>query len=180
MEDQIKLFAARSRKKLIHFCQMYLIFMLFAIGIIYLLSNGNVGKYKDYYIALTSIAGIFVVLILIISLVANIGLKKQMKKFSREETSRINREAAKGPKLEHVLITQDVIAYALGIRTVLIPVHDIIWIKRRHVVRANVVHAKGMFFPMASSERYIDIRTRDNKVHHIANDVKKRDRDWTY
>lgn len=172
MEDQIKLFAARSRKKLIHFCQMYLFFMLFCIGIIYLLSNGDVGKHKDYYIALGSITGIFVVLILIISLVANIGLKRQMRKFSREEISRINREAAKGPKLENVLITQDVIAYAMGIRTVLIPVKDIIWIKRRHVVRANVVHTTGMFFPMAYSERFIDIRTRDNKVHHIANDVK--------
>lgn len=172
MEDQIKLFAARSRKKLIHFCQMCLIFMLFCIGIIYLLSNGDVGKHKDYYIALGSVAGIFVVLMLMISFVADIGLKKQMKKFSREEISRINREAAKGPKLEHVLITQDVIAYAMGLRTVLIPVHDIIWIKRRHVVRANVVHTTGMFFPMLSSERYIDIRTRDNKVHHIANDVK--------
>lgn len=172
MEDQIKLFAARSRRKLVHFCQMYLIFILFGIAMIYLLSNGNVEKYKDYYIALGSMAGIFAVLLIMIHLLARRGLRKQLKKFSSEEISRINREAAKGPQLEHVLITQDVIAYAMGIRTVLIPVRDIIWIKRRHVVRANVVHAKGMFFPMASSERYIDIRTRDNKVHHISNDVK--------
>lgn len=173
MEDQIKLFAARSRRKLIHFCQMYLIFILFGIVFIYLLSDGNIGKYKDYYIALGSIAGIFAVMIIIIYLLAGRGLNKQMKKFSSEEISRINREAAKAPKLEHVLITQDVIAYAMGIRTVLIPVHDIVWIKRRRVVRANTIHAKGMFFPMASSERYIDIRTRDNKVHHISNDVKE-------
>lgn len=172
MEDQIKLFAARSRRKLIHFCQMYLIFILFGIVFIYLLSNGNVEKYQDYYVALGSIAAIFAVLILFIYLLSKISLTKQMKKFSSEEISRINREAAKGPKLEHVLITQDVIAYAAGIRTVLIPVHDIIWIKRRRVIRAHMIHATGMFFPMASSERYIDIRTRDNQVHHIANDVK--------
>lgn len=172
MENQIKLFAARSRRKLVHFCQMYLIFMLFGIVFIYLLSNGNVGKYKDYYIALGSIAGIFAVMLSIIYLFASKGLNKQMKKFSSEEISRINREAEKGPKLEHVLITQDVIAYAIGIRTVLIPVRDIIWIKRRRVIRTNMVRSKGMFFPMASSERYIDIRTRDNKVHHISNDVK--------
>lgn len=172
MENQIKLFAARSRRKLVHFCQMYLIFILFGLVFIYLLSDGNVDKYKEYYIALGSIAGIFAVMLIIIYLLANRGLSKQMKKFSNEEISRINREAAKGPKLEHVLITQDVIAYAMGIRTVLIPVHDIIWIKRRRVIRANTIHSGGMFFPMASSERYIDIRTRDNKVHHIPNNVK--------
>ena len=172
MENQIKLFAARSRRKLVHFCQMYLIFILFGLVFIYLLSDGNVDKYKEYYIALGSIAGIFAVMLIIIYLLANRGLSKQMKKFSNEEISRINREAAKGPKLEHVLITQDVIAYAMGIRTVLIPVHVIIWIKRRRVIRANTIHSGGLFFPMASSERYIDIRTRDNKVHHIPNNVK--------
>lgn len=171
MEDQIKLFAARSRRKLIHFCQMYLIFIFFGIAIIYLLSNGNVEKYRDYYIALGSIAGIFAVLMIMIYFLSRRGLQKQLKMFSSEEISRINREAAKGPRLEHVLITQDVIAYAMGIRTVLIPVRDIIWIKRRRVVRANMIHAKGMLFPMASSERYIDIRTRDNKEYHISNNV---------
>lgn len=172
MKDQIQLFAARSRRKLTHFCQMYVIFILFGLAIIYLLSDGKVEKYKEYYMALGAIAGIFALAIVLIRLAAGRWLAKQMKQFSNEEISRINREAAKGPQLEHVLITQDVIAYAMGIRTVLIPVHDIIWIKRRRVVHADMIHAGGMFFPMASSERYIDIRTRDNKVHHIPNDVK--------
>lgn len=173
MKDEIKLFAARSRRKLVHFCQMYLIFILFGIAMIYLLSEGEIEKYKDYYIALGGIADIFIVAIIVITLLAERELKKQRKKFSSEEIRRINREAAKGPKLEHVLITQDVIAYAVGIRTVLIPVRDIIWIKRRKVLRAKMMHATGMFFPMASSGRFIDIRTRDNKVHHIPNDLKE-------
>lgn len=173
MKDEIQLFAERSRRKLVHFCQMYLIFILFGIVIICLLSNGKIEQYQDYYIALGSIAGIFVVAIIVISFLAERGLKKQRKKFSSEEIRRINREASKGPKLEQLLITQDVIAYAAGLRIVLIPVRDIIWIKRRRVIRAKMMHGAGMFFPMASSERFIDIRTRDNKVHHIANDVKE-------
>ncbi len=173
MEDQIKLFAARSKRKLFHFCQIYFIFILFCLVFSFLLSNGNVEKYKDHFISLAALPCILAIMLLLLSLLASMRLKRQLKMFSSEEIRRINREAAKGPKLEHILITQDVIAYARGMQTILIPVHDIIWIKRGRVVRANMIHTPGMIFPMASCERYIDIRTRDNKVHRIPNDVKE-------
>lgn len=69
--------------------------------------------YKDYYMALGLITGIFVVAIIVIFFLVERGLKKQRVKFSNEKIRRINREAAKDPKVGHVLITQDVIAYAL-------------------------------------------------------------------
>lgn len=117
--------------------------------------------------------GILFLSLLVIYLGSVKTLVKEKQKFSHEELYRINREAAKAPTLEHMLITQDVIGYHIGIRTVFIPVRDIIWVKRRQSVHTHVYHSGGVFMPMGWSDQYIDILTRDGQEHHIASDVKE-------
>lgn len=172
MEDQITLFAARARRKMKNICQLYVIFMVFAIVFMYLLSGGSLEEYRRYYLGFGVLTGI-TFLFLVVTYFSSIKtLEKEKEKFSNEELGRINREVAKGPKLEHILITQDVIGYHIGIRIILIPVRDIVWIKKSSVVHMRIHHAGGGFLPAGKKESLIDIRTRDGMIHHISNDLR--------
>lgn len=55
-------FCSTVKKKTYAFLSDVFDFYFFGIVFIYLLSNGNVGKYKNFYMALGGIAGIFAVM----------------------------------------------------------------------------------------------------------------------
>ena len=175
VKDQIDLFAERGKRKLRYFCILYFVFIFFGVLIIYALSGGRAEEYKDSYIAMATLLGIFLFLMLILNLVAAWRLRKEKQKFTREELNRINREAAKGPKWEHILVTHDVVAYHLGINVFLIPVKDIVWIREWWATNTN----RAASISRVNTGKYISIRTRDGKPYHIPNYVKDYDV-WDY
>lgn len=169
-EDQIVLFAERGRRKAKIGCRVYVIFIAFAFTFMYLLSGGNLEEYRTFFLGF----GILTAVTLLFSFIAYLGcshnLKKEKEQFSNEELMRINREAAKGPRLEHIMITQDVIGYHIGIRTFLIPVRDIVWIRQRE--KTHVHHIGEKFLPMGERVSFVDIRTRDGAIHHISSNLR--------
>lgn len=175
VKDQIDLFAERGKRKIRYFCILYFVFIFFGVLIMYVLSRGRVEEYKDSYIAMATLLGIFLFLMLILNLAGAWRLRKEKQKFTREELNRINREAAKGPKWEHILVTHDVVAYHLGIRVILIPVKDIIWIREWWPTSTD----RPASISGVNTGKYISVRTRDGKPYHIPNNVKKFDV-WAY
>lgn len=175
VKDQIDLFAERGKRKIRYFCILYFVFIFLGVLIMYMLSGGRVEKYKDSYIAMATLLGIFLFLMLILNLASAWRLRKEKQKFTREELKRINREAAKGPKWEHILVTHDVVAYHLGIRVILIPVKDIIWIREWWPTSTD----RPASISSVNTGKYISVRTRDGMPYHIPNNIKKFDV-WAY
>ncbi|MCM1157586.1 MAG: DUF4149 domain-containing protein [Bacteroidales bacterium] len=171
MENEIKKFAARGRKKAWTVWLFFYIFSVLAVLLMYLISDGNIEKYKDFYIIYGILILVTVFLYSIMFLCAKITGKKQDKKFTREQLDRINREAAKAPRLEHILITQDAVGYHVGLRTVLVPVEDIIRISRVRQKHRHVYHSGSIFVPASSEEAYIYVYTRDGRVHRMENNL---------
>lgn len=171
MESEIKKFDARGRKKVWPVWLTFFIFSALAVMLMYLISDGNIEEYKDFYMIYSVLILVTILLYFVIVLCAKVTYKKQLAKFDREQISRINREAAKAPRLEHILITQDVIGYHVGLRTVLVPVEDIIRISRVHQKHRHIYHTGGAFMPFASENAYIYVYTRDGKVHRMENNL---------
>ncbi|MDE5862831.1 MAG: hypothetical protein K2H34_00600, partial [Lachnospiraceae bacterium] len=171
MENEIKKFDARGRKKIRPVALMFFGFSVLAIVLMYLISDGNIEEYRDFYRAYGMLVLFAILAFSVITLCAKATCKKEFKKFNREQLSRINREAAKAPRLEHILITQDAIGYHLGLRTVLIPVEDIIRISRVHRKHRHVYHSGSIFVPTVSEDAYIYVYTRDGKVHQMENNL---------
>lgn len=171
MENELKKFDARGRKKIYPVWLMFFGFSVLAVVLMYLISDGNIEEYRDFYMVYGMLVLFAILAFSVITLCAKVTYKKQFRKFNREQLSRINREAAKAPRLEHILITQDAIGYHLGLRTVLVPVEDIIRISRVHRKHRHVYHSGGIFVPVASEDAYIYVYTRDGKVHRMENNL---------
>ena len=171
MENEIKQFDARGRKKIYPVWLMFFGFSVLAIVLMYLISDGNIEKYRDFYRIYGMLVLFAILAFSVIIFCTKISYKKQFKKFNHEQLCRINREAAKAPRLEHILITQDAIGYHSGLRTVLVPVEDIVRISRVHQKGRHIYHSGGFFLPMVSEDAHIYVYTRDGKVHRMENNL---------
>ena len=172
MEDYLELFARKAYCKIKNYIQMYGIFIVFAVVFMYLISGGDLREYREYYLSFGIMLGIILFAMALAYYASRRRWKKEKQKFSHEELSRINREAAKAPKLEHILLTPDVIGYHIGSCTYLIPVKDIVWVRRRVDAHIDSYISGSVPIPIGGRDNYIDIRTRDGRIHSISNNLK--------
>lgn len=87
-------------------------------------------------------------------------LARDKQKFTSTELRRIEREAIKGPEMQNVLVTHDVIAYHAWTCTRLIPVKDIVLLKEKQLMI--------FLYPIImSTKNVLIIVTRDKRFHLI-------------
>lgn len=163
MKDQIELFDQRGRTGIKELSLLYIL-----VAILLMVNFLGIVRYSGDELANIRLYAIIISLVLFL-VFFNIFMRqvriwrlaRDKEKFTSTELRRIEREAIKGPEMQNVLVTHDVIAYHAWTCTHLIPVKDIVWMKEIQLML--ILHP-------ASLKNILMIVTRDKRIHFISID----------
>lgn len=162
MKDQIDLFAQRGK---VGINDLSVFYILVAIVLMFYFF-GNVSASGDeitkssIYTIILSLLLFLIFLIIFMRQIRAWRLARDKQKFTSTELRRIEREAIKGPEMQNVLVTHDVIAYHAWTCTHLIPVKDIVLLKEKQLMI--------FLYPIImSTKNVLIIVTRDKRFHLI-------------
>lgn len=124
---QINRFVNQKKDRILYGVKIYLGMVIAGMLVLFMIARGNIDLILDKMLPET-ITILTSFLTIAASLIAmQIRMRLSFNRFSREEQSRINREAAKMPELHDFLITSDVLVFVIGLRSYLIRIDDILW-----------------------------------------------------
>lgn len=163
MKDQIDIFAQRGKAGIKDMSILYILvatlLILNFMGVIR--DSGDELMNASLYAIIISLVLFLVLFVVFMGQIRAWRLARDKEKFTSTERRRIDREAIKGPEMQNVLVTHDVIAYHAWTCTRLIPVKDIVWMKEKQIM---------LVFPLMFMKDFLMIVTRDKSIHLISID----------